>query len=235
MNLTYNAVLTIPKDRIKDVEGYLIEYKKDINNEHMILSAKKNNITFNFFKSGKLVLQGTNKQLIDKEKKTIMDKLFKEDEDLILGFDEVGRSEIEGPFVISSVLGYNKNLLELRDSKKTSKIEKSKKVADEGSLASVTLSLNPKIIDMIRGDDVTLNTIETEYIKAIKGVFTNLGLDFRTIVDGQALNNKLRGIEYTVKADDTVPVVASASIIAKSTRDHSFNKDERKSWKVKNQ
>ncbi len=230
---TYNAVLTIPKDKINVVADYLEKYKIDNTNQHIIICAKLNKTSFSLFKSGKLVLQGPNKEEIEIEKIKILENIFDKKENLILGFDEVGRSEIEGPFVISGVLGFNEELMELRDSKKTTDIENAKDKADKNSLSNITLTLNPKLIDMLRGKNINLNKMETEFILSAKSFFEKMGIDFETIIDGQPLNSDLKNVKFIKKADDTVPVVATASIIAKSTRDHSYNKDKKQSWNIK--
>lgn len=233
--VTYNTVLTLPKDKIETVAKHLDKHKVKNTNQHIILCAKHDNVSFNLFKTGKLVLQGPNKEEIELEKESILSNIFNIKEKIILGFDEVGRSELTGPFVICGLLGYNEELMELRDSKKTSDIENAKQKADKQALGYMTLTLNPRFVDMLRGKEINLNKMESEFIAATKSFIDKLDLNIETIVDGQALNKdlNLKEIKFIKKADDTVPVVAAASIVAKSVRDNSKNDDKRKTWNVK--
>lgn len=228
-----NLVINIPKDKFNLLE---INYKDYISkgNANTVFIAKKNNLTISLYKTGKLVLQGLKESDIEKEKEKIIGQVFDSREEFILGFDETGRSEITGPFVITGMLGENKDLAIVRDSKKTDNIEKAKARVDSGALGYVTFTLNPKLIDYLRTKGVTLNTMEETYIFKIKELFEDLNLDFKTIVDGNPLSSKKIGAKYIPKADDLIPVVSAASIISKSFRDYSKNKDKRKTWNTKN-
>jgi len=227
-----NLVINVPKDKFNLLEN---EYKnyfcKPVQNT--IFVAKKNDITISLYKTGKLVLQGLLEEDLQKEKETILDIVFSAKEELILGIDETGRSELIGPFVITAMFGQNKDLAIVRDSKKTEHIDKAKARVDSGALGYITFVLNPKLIDMLRSEEVTLNDIEVAFIKNAQKTFKDLDLKFKTIVDGSALNSKKIDVEYTPKADDLIPTVSAASIISKDIRDNSKNKDKRQTWNVK--
>ncbi len=230
--MSYNIVITILKDKIDLVKRHLERFTiNDNKSEHMLISAKNGSVTFNLFKSGKLVLQGTNKIDLDRNRRIIVDIAFDKKEDLTVGFDEVGRSELNGPFVISAVVGYNKELSDIRDSKKTSDIDKAKSKVDKNSLANVIFTINPRLIDKLREKGINLNKMEIEFIKYTKEMLEKIDLEFNTYVDGDLINQD--GIISQVKADDNIPVVSSASIIAKSIRDNSKNNDKRESWNIK--
>lgn len=227
-----NLVINIPKDKFnlleKEYENFMTKA-----NQNTIFVANKNKITISLYKTGKLVLQGLLEEDLQKEKEFILSKVFDSKEELILGIDEVGRSEIQGPFVITALFGQNKDLAIVRDSKKTDNIEKAKERVDSSTLGYITFVLNPKLIDKLRAEEITLNDMETAFIQNAKKTFEELNLKFNTIVDGNALNSKNIGVEYKPKADDLIPVVSAASIISKTIRDDSKNKDKRETWNVK--
>lgn len=228
-----NVVINIPNDKFSFVEKYLSKEKTKNANEFVYFSAKKDGVSYSLFTTGRLVMQGNNEDTLEKEKKAILNLVYSENKDLILGFDETGRSEISGPFVICGVLGKEKNLATLRDSKKTSNISDAKKEADKGSLAQVSLALNSETVDLLRSNGISLNDMEYAFISNAKKVFDDLGLKFKTIVDGCPLNSKKASWEYLPKADDKINTVSAASVIAKDIRDCSGNKDKRKTWNVK--
>jgi ribonuclease HII len=178
-------------------------------------------------------LQGLLEDDLQKEKEIILSLVFSTKEELILGIDETGRSELIGPFVITAMFGQNKDLAIVRDSKKTEHIDKAKVRVDSGSLGYITFVLNPKLIDKLRAEEITLNDIETVFIINAKKTFKDLNLKFKTIVDGNALNSKKIDVEYMPKADDLIPTVSAASIISKDIRDNSKNKDKRETWNIK--
>jgi len=227
-----NLVINVPKDKFNLLEN---EYKDYFTkpSQNTIFTAHKKDITISLYKTGKTVLQGLNEIDLNKEKERILEKVFDSKEEFILGFDETGRSELVGPFVITGLFGKNKDLAIVRDSKKTDHLDKAKARVDSGSFGHITFVLNPNFIDLLRANEKTLNDIEEKFIVNAKKTFEDLNLDFRVIVDGQALNSKDIKVEYKVKADDLIPTVSAASIIAKTTRDASLNKDTRKSWNVK--
>ncbi len=228
-----NLVLNIPKDKfniLKIIYQNNLFENKNINVELII---KKNNITITLYKTGKLVIQGNLENELEFEKQFILNNIFTNSKNYILGFDETGRSELIGPFVISGVFGENKNLITLRDSKKTTNIQKAKEEVDKYSLGYCSLVLNPNFIDLLRTNNLSLNDIEQKFILKVYELFKEYNLDFEGIIDGQELNSKKIPLKHIIKADDLVPIVSSASIISKYIRDDSKNKNERKTWNIK--
>lgn len=227
-----NLVINVPKDKFNLLENeYKNYFTKD--NINSVFVAKRNNISISLYKTGKLVLQGLSEDNLNNEKTKILGMVFDSKEELILGFDETGRSEVIGPFVITGLLGQNKDLAIVRDSKKTDDLDKAKSRVDSGSLGYITLVLNPKLIDRLRSEEISLNDMEERFIVNIKKFFEEMNLEFRTIIDGSPLNSKKIGVEYTPKADDLIPCVSAASITSKTIRDFSKNKDKRETWNIK--
>jgi len=228
-----NLVINIPKNKFSIVEAkYKTNFIKPAQNT--VFVAKKDNTTISLYKTGKIVLQGTSEEELNKEKQEILDLVFDPKEELILGIDETGRSEITGPFVITALLGQNKDLAIVRDSKKTMNLEKAKERVDSSAFGYITLVLNPRLIDNLRSKGFTLNDIEIHFIVNARNLFEELSVKFKTIVDGMPLDSKNINVEYLPKGDDLVPCVSAASIIAKSTRDSCKNKDKRETWNTKN-
>lgn len=227
-----NLVINVPKDKFNLLEQ---EYKDLITkpNQNTIFVARKDKISISLYKTGKTVLQGLDETELQKEKEFILSLVFDSKEELILGIDETGRSELTGPFVITALFGENKNLAIVRDSKKIDHLDKAKQRVDSGALGYITFVLNPKLIDRLRSEEITLNDMETIFIQNAKKTFNELNLKFKTIVDGNPLNSNKIDVDYMPKADDLIPCVSAASIISKTIRDDSKNKDTRKTWNVK--
>jgi ribonuclease HII len=232
---TCNIVLNVPKDQLGKIKEFVYKYEPlEANSPYMELRCKSKDAFFTLFKTGKLVIQGKNEEKLEKIKDKIIKKISDGTESLILGIDETGRSELEGPFVITAMLGKNNELMETRDSKKTNKMEKSKEAVDKSALGHVSFVLNPKLIDKLRTEGITLNQIEVNFAEKMLELFETYNLDFETIFDGSALNSKVnKKIKFIEKADDTISTVSAASIISKTTRNESKNKDKRQTWNVK--
>ena len=194
--------------------------------------VKHDGCTITLYTSGKISIQGPNASKVKEEILSKMD-LKKE---LIIGIDETGRGERDGPMVIAGVLGDTNSLRELRDSKKTGDIAKKEAIVSEKMLGSVIVTLNPELIDFARNNGKNLNQLEAEAIEKIAEILSGFS-DARIIVDGAPigapLKVKSKKIEFLPKGDDLEPVVGAASVIAKHARNNSKNKEERKTWKKK--
>jgi len=195
--------------------------------DSMEMRAKTPSATATLFKSGKIVVQGIGAEEVAEN---ILRQMNKKPE-IVLGIDETGRGELEGPMVIAAVLGDSNNLRELRDSKKTSKIAEKEKIVTKNSLAQVVVALNAEMIDILRSNGKTLNEIEAVVVDKISELFSGLGLDVNVKVDGSALNTKSKKVEFIVKGDDKEPVIGAASVLAKNYRNNSADSKERKTWR----
>ena len=139
----------------------------------------------------------------------------------IVGIDEVGRGCWAGPLVAGAVI-LRKPIAGLKDSKKLSKTERERlgKIIHEEALAVGLGWVWPADIDA-SGITTAVKTAMTEALQMIR-------IDYdEVIIDGNI--NYLSGIlgpscraEITavIKADDTVPAVSAASIVAKVARDN---------------
>ncbi|MBI2597895.1 MAG: hypothetical protein HYW50_01735, partial [Candidatus Diapherotrites archaeon] len=165
------SVLNFRKNEIPVIEKFLstLEKKENTTPDH-VARAMLGKSTLTLFKSGKLVIQGTDHEWA-KEKILSTLSLKKE---LMIGFDEVGRGEDFGPFVVAGVLADKNSLLELRDSKKTKKIGEKYLVATKNSLAHAGISLNAEFVDMLRREGINLNKIEAIAVKKMVELFEEL-------------------------------------------------------------
>lgn len=217
------------KDIPKILELFEGFEKKQPTAPHQLARAKSQNSTITLFSSGKIVIQGTDHEKI---KENILLAISGEKETMI-GIDEVGRGELTGPFVICAALG-DKNLLrEVRDSKKTKKINEKFLIATKNSDAFAAISFNATFIDRLRAQGLNLNQMEAICAKKMIELFRELGQNKKTIIDGGVAFLKEKDVEFLVKADDLEPVVGAASIIAKFLREQSGDKAKRESWKTK--
>ncbi|MEK6942419.1 MAG: DUF3378 domain-containing protein [archaeon] len=217
------------KDVPRILECFKGMEKKQTTAPHQLARAKSGKSTLTLFSSGKIVVQGSDHDTI---KEKILSSLAEEKETM-LGIDEVGRGESTGPFVVCGVLG-DKNLLrELRDSKKTSKINEKFLTATKNSYAFACISFNAEFVDKLRKEDINMNKIEAITAKKMIELFRELGQKNKTIIDGGVAFLHEKDTEFLVKADDLEPVVGAASVIAKFLREQSGDKKKRESWNTK--
>lgn len=141
---------------------------------------------------------------------------------MIVGIDEVGRGCWAGPLVAGAVI-LREPILGLRDSKKLSKIQR-EKLASQIKIEAVSIGLGwvwPEDIDRYglteavkRAMSQAVEQIESDYSEIIIDGNVNYLADFPLCKDGSC-----KGITTMVGADDKVPSVSAASIVAKVARD----------------
>lgn len=153
-----------------------------------------------------------------------MNKLYnfdKEYKTLIIGVDEAGRGPLAGPVVAAAVVinEYSSYLDEVNDSKKLT--ESKRERIFENILNDNNILYGVGIVDADVIDEI--NILEATYIamkKAIDDVIDGIEEKYLILVDG---NRKIKNCEYNqetiVKGDSKSLSIATASIIAKVTRD----------------
>ncbi|MDO8538757.1 MAG: DUF3378 domain-containing protein [archaeon] len=216
------------KDKTKIIELLKQFEAKATKTSFEEMRVKVKNSTVTLYSSGKTVIQGND---CEEVKKWFLSEM-KLDSERIVGIDETGRGERHGPFVISAVLGEENNLREIRDSKKTKKLEEKIGIITENSEFQAVFSFNSSYVDRLRNKGLNLNEIESQVIESIKELFKNLDEKVEIIADGKPLNSKLAGVKFLVKGDDKNTVISAASNLAKFFREQSKDKNERKSWKA---
>src|SRR3546814_617251 len=133
----------------------------------------------------------------------------------MIGIDEVGRGCWAGPLVAGAVL-LKRPIPGLKDSKKLTKSERQRLAAiiQEEALAIGLGWVWPQVIDS-GGISAAVKQAMSEALTAITADHDQI------IVDGDinylADNPKAQAL---VRADDTIPAVSAASIIAKVARDN---------------
>lgn len=153
-----------------------------------------------------------------------MNKLYDFDKEynrLIIGVDEAGRGPLAGPVVAAAVVinKYSQYLEEVNDSKKLTEAKREKIyeniLNDENIIFGVGI-VNSDIIDEI-------NILQATYMamrKAIDDIVIINKEDYLVLVDG---NREIKDCNYmqetVVKGDAKSLSIATASIIAKVTRD----------------
>ena len=153
-----------------------------------------------------------------------MNKLYnfdKEYKTLIIGVDEAGRGPLAGPVVAAAVVinEYSSYLDEVNDSKKLT--ESKRERIFENILNDNNILYGVGIVDADVIDEI--NILEATYIamkKAIDDIIDGIEEKYLILVDG---NRKIKNCEYNqetiVKGDSKSLSIATASIIAKVTRD----------------
>ena len=135
-------------------------------------------------------------------------------EKLIAGIDEVGRGSLVGPVVAAAVVLGEVSIFGLKDSKKLSE-KKRYEIAQEIQKKAKSISIgivSSKIIDKIN--------IKRASILAMQKAAINLSCrPKKIIVDGVDAFESEFPLISMIKADNFIPEVMAASIIAKVSRD----------------
>lgn len=133
---------------------------------------------------------------------------------MIVGIDEVGRGCWAGPVVAGAVL-LDLPIVGLRDSKKLSKQQR------ERLDAQIRVSAKAFGLGWVQAEELDEIGLSAAVELAMRRALTCITADFdQIIVDGNYnfLSYDPRAIAL-IKADDSVPAVSAASIIAKVARD----------------
>lgn len=149
---------------------------------------------------------------------------------IVVGVDEVGRGCWAGPLVAAAVIlpaefdVTGRGEIIMRDSKKMSKLQR-ETAADHIEKHALAIG-----IGWIWPEDIDISGITTAVKMAMKQAVEAVKIDYdKVIIDGNidylALGPDILGQTYNgktqaiIKADDSVPAVSAASIIAKVARD----------------
>jgi len=230
VNQNLAVALNFSKREKKEILELLKSFpKKKTKTEFEQYRCEIDEDTVTLYTSGKLVIQGKN---AEKTKNMILSNLNLTEE-VILGFDETGRGEHSGPFVVSCVLGDTKELLELRDSKKTSNISKKQDLVTKNALAISDISINAQYLDLLRKRGFTINKIESSFIDHMINFFKEFEDKLNVKIDGARFPLKYKKAKFIVKGDDKEPVIGAASVNAKKIRQESQDKGKRETWKTK--
>ncbi len=137
---------------------------------------------------------------------------FWDNNELVIGIDEVGRGPICGPLVVSGViLPINYENSEIKDSKKLThkKITKLYKEIIEVAKFHTVKIVDPKEIDELNIYQATKKAMEEIALEAI----TN-----NVLVDAMKIDSA-KNVNSIIKGDSKSISIAAASIVAKYTRD----------------
>lgn len=149
---------------------------------------------------------------------------------VIIGFDETGNGAIAGPLCVGACALELDFAEKVKDSKKYSSDsarEKAYQMVKKHAIESKSFMAYPNEI-LKYGHGEALNTL---YKVALKHMYAAFGDDGLYILDGNTTVQDI-DIPHTalVKADDFIPAVSAASIIAKRDRDGLISKAQPDNW-----
>ncbi|MGL6173249.1 MAG: ribonuclease HII [Cellulosilyticaceae bacterium] len=167
-------------------------------------------------------------ELAEWDFKLEFDRVFHQNQYILVGVDEVGRGPLAGPVVAAAViLPYQCEIKGLKDSKKLSE-EKREELYD--IIKQKALNVGVGIVDA--GEIDRINILQATF-QAMRDALTNLGVDYDVVgVDGDKIIPKIEAVQHPIiKGDDKSAAIAAASVIAKVTRDRMM-KDYAKNYPV---
>ena len=152
---------------------------------------------------------------------------------IVFGTDEAGRGALAGPVLAASVYLTKEQedellALRLRDSKKMN-AKRREKLFEAMNDMGVIWSISSGSIDMIERDNILVASLWTMG-KSAKKLATTMGVSpVCVIVDGTERIEKLKYPQWTlIQADNLIPAVSAASVIAKVLRDRLMVKFSKK-------
>jgi ribonuclease HII len=133
---------------------------------------------------------------------------------MIVGIDEVGRGCMAGPLVAGAVL-LDKPIRGLKDSKKLTRQQR--QVLD-ATIRDRALAYG---IGWVMHDELDAVGMTQAIRLAMQRALAEIGRTYDTVIIDGNYNflQHIDGTETMIKADDTIPAVSAASIIAKVARD----------------
>lgn len=189
----------------KLIETYKNDNRKGVEN---IINSYKNKL----IKYNKEILRIENMKTYEKQ-------AYLQGKKLIAGIDEVGRGPFAGPVVTACViLPEDFNILEINDSKKLTP-QKRKELFFKIKENAIEISINMEDNNVIDN----INILEATKKSMLKNIYSLVNKPDYIILDSVKLNIDIPHISMD-KADEKSITVASASIIAKVTRDEYMQK-----------
>jgi len=146
----------------------------------------------------------------------------------IIGIDEAGRGPLAGPMVVAGVMLAVKNrnkekkiFASIRDSKKLTAKKRGgwlKFIKNHEQISFARVIISPAVIDRINIHQAALLGAERVYKKLLAETARQNHPKIITRLDG-GLRLKNADFKTIIKGDEKIPVIAAASIVAKTCRD----------------
>ncbi len=147
----------------------------------------------------------------------------------LIGIDEAGRGPLAGPIVVGGVMLAVQNRSEerkifasIRDSKKLTPPKREnwlKFIKNHTQVTYARAIISPAVIDKINISQAALLGAEKVYQKLLARAVWHNPQKIITRLDG-GLRLKNAACETIIKGDEKIPVIAAASIVAKTCRDN---------------
>lgn len=153
--------------------------------------------------------------------------------DFILGVDEVGTGAIVGPFVVAGVLLHRNDVLPgVRDSKKMKPHQREAGLLTISTLciSATVIQVEPEEMERLGHHGAWCSAVTRVVVDTMRSVTRlkerttvvidgDMHYDPRSVASRKTILRHVSAVRFMTKADDKVPAVSAASVVAKVTRD----------------
>lgn len=139
-----------------------------------------------------------------------------DDNKLIAGIDEVGRGCLAGP-VVAAVVVIDKNF-DIYDVKDSKKISKEKRAILYNKIINRSIEYKVSFVDNYEIDNI--NILSATFRAMNNAILSLKNKPFFYFIDGNKFNGNIENYATKIKGDANFVSIASASIVAKVSRDN---------------
>ena len=157
--------------------------------------------------------------------------LLKHNPEVIVGFDETGNGAIAGPLCVAACaldLDFSEKVKDSKRYSSENARDKAYKMLKDNAVMSMAFMVSAEELAVI-GHAAALESL---YVTALDYMFAHFGEEALYIFDGNKTLDNVNIAHYAlVKADDFIPAVSAASIVAKHERDLEIKKENIGPWR----